>query len=226
MSRIIRGNSEAIQSMNLEERPKAAAGEYALPNFRSFNAPGVISILEADDKIAQASAEAKMMAFKEAEQKLKAPLQSALENLEGVLDDLSHFRRELFKEAEEELVDLLKRMAKKILLHELQMNPESLKTIVEKAVETLEQEKKIQVYLNDKDYQSFGSASSGFLSQFKERNEIEIHTHPDLNQGTALVQTVDCELEVNVESMVDKIIAELQQKQRDTSETGDEGDKV
>jgi len=226
LSRIVRGNSEAIKEMKLEKRPKAQAKDFAMPHFRGFHAHNLISLDEANDRANQAAAEARIAAFKEAEQKLKAPLQSALENLEGVLDELSRFRRELFKEAETELIDLIKRLSKKILLHELQMKPEILKGIVEQAVKTLEQEKRIQVYLNDADYQSFGSASSGFLSQFKDRNEIEIHTHPELVRGSALVQTINCELDVNVESMVDKVISEIKQKQYETSETGNEGDKV
>lgn len=228
MSRIVRGQSEDIQGMRLEKTQAAVASakDFAVPTFRSFHANNVMAIDEAEQMAKRSASEARAKAMKEAEQKLKQPLGAAVENLEGVLDELSSFRRELFKETEAEVLGLVNLICKKILQTELKLQPEVLTDLIEKSFESLEKEKKISVYINPSDGQMFKSAKPDFLSKFESNDQIHFSEHQQIPVGTALVHTENCEVEISTEKMVDHLLGKVLQAESVAEETGDEGDKV
>lgn len=227
MSRILKGSASDVKKLHLgEEQDKPEPGSVDRPSFRAFRSPGVISIEESNAKIEAAVAEAKMKAMKEAEAKLKQPLTSAIDNLEGVLDELSSFRRELFKEVEQEVLTLIRRLAKKILLQELKMDPEILTRLVEKALETVEKEKTIQVIYSPEDERVFKGAKPNYLEKLQGKSEIEVLANPQIPAGRALIKTETREVDVSLEEMVDAVLDQLEDANRQPEEPGNDGDKV
>src|SRR5690606_38578852 len=103
------------------------------------------------ERLKLAENKAKREGMKEAEQKLATPLRTALGNLENLLDEISRFRRELFKESEAEIWDFIQRVCKRILMKELSLDPNVLKSIVEKGLEILGKQKKVVVLFNPSD---------------------------------------------------------------------------
>lgn len=228
LSRIVRGQSEDIQGMRLENKQPTgrSAQGFSVPTFRSFHASNVVGIDEAEQMAKRLASEARAKAMKEAEQRLKQPLVAAVENLEGVLDELSSFRRDLFKETEAEVLGLVNLICKKILQTELKLQPEVLADLIEKSFESLEKEKKISVYVNPSDEQMFKSAKPDFLSKFEANDQIHFSGHQQIPVGTALVHTENCEVEISTDKMVDHLLGKVLQAESVAEETGDEGDKV
>ncbi len=191
-----------------------------------MRASDTLSTDEAQALAHEAAQKAKQQAAQETELKMRQPIQQALNNLEGVLDELSKFRRELFKEAESEILELVRRVCRRVVANELKADPEKLKSVVERAIEIVEREKFVKVIVSPHDIQMFLKTKPDFDKKFSGRSEIEIRAASDVAPGTALIQTETRQVEANVESMVDEILGRVQEQISEVKETGDEGDKV
>lgn len=225
MSRIVSGDSPDVKRVE----PMAVGRTARDPKsakFRMMRATDTMSLDEADARARELAQKAKVAALQEAEVKMKQPLQQALENLEGVLDEISRFRKELFKESEEEVLDLIQRVCRKVVGHELKTNPELLVQIVQRGLELLEKEKFIRVHLNPQDLQLFQKAKPDFDQKFAGRAEIELRVDPKISSGTAALSTETRELEVHIEHMVDEVLGAVRESIEEIKETGDEGDKI
>lgn len=227
MSRILKGGSDQAQSMRAAEVKKAqGVRDVELPKFRLMQAANTLTKAESDTLVEQARVQARKEGFAEAEARLKKPLASAVENLEGVLDELSRFRRELFEEVEEDILGLLQRMAGKILKKELSLQPEVLKDLVGRAIETVDKEREILVLINPTDRMQFQKAKADFLEKFQGVEQVDIQESKEVPQGSALVKTRTREVEVNVEKMVDHLLQQISMGKEKPIETGDDEDKV
>lgn len=194
------------------------------PAFRLMQAEGSLTRAEADQEIQIAVQKAKLEATRETEQKLKVPILSTMENLNNILDELSSFRRELFKECETELIELLHILSRKILAAELTIKPELLHQLVEKAIEAAHKEKEIEVWMNPQDLQSFKSMRPDIFEKFKD--QIRFQTDSEISVGTAKVQTKTKSIDVNISQIVDDLLQHVIEERVEVKETGDEGDKV
>jgi len=226
LSRIIRNLAEGIKKMEFQAPKPHEAKSISLPQFRAFHSQDMMPIEDAEEKARQAAAKAKAEALQEAEKKLKSPLQNALGKLEGILDEISQFRRELFKESESDIIELVRRISKRILLQELRTQPEILTQIVQTALEHLGKEDLIVMVFNPQDKSLFDSAKDGFLKDLKNKSEIEFQTDAQIPSGSALLKTETKEVDVRLEEMVDQILGYIDESRSDPQEPGDEGDKV
>jgi flagellar assembly protein FliH len=86
--------------------------------------------LQSEEEILPRLQAAKAEGYREAESRSMAQVRAALENIEKVVDEISKFRRELFKECDRDVFELVGVIAKKVVLKELSLNPDLLKDIV------------------------------------------------------------------------------------------------
>lgn len=227
MFKVYRGDPEKIQPLELgAPKSEGTAQVPHMPKFRGFRARDLISKEEAESRAVHLATEAKHKAIHEAEAKLKAPLSEAVENLENILDELAFFRRELFRESEEEVLELIRKIGKKIFNEEVSMKPELLQQLVSKSLEKLEQEKHLKLYIHPEDLQTFKSTKPNFLGKFEGHDQLQIEATPQLPRGRVLIETETQELEVGVEAMVDAIIDQIKESRVPAEEPGDDGDKV
>ena len=136
MSRIVRGESQEVK--NLRPETKSAVKDFARPHFRAIHAADTLTLEEADQKIKEAIQKSKLQALQEAEAKMKQPVQTAIQNVESLLDEISRFRRDLFKEAEQEILEMVGKICKRVLASELKTQPELLLNVVQKGLDYLE----------------------------------------------------------------------------------------
>lgn len=224
MSRIVHGESPEVQNYQV-----GAGGTRALPSGRRFHTgkvEGTFSRLDLDQAAERARQEGRVQGAQEAERRVSQPLQAALQNLEGVLDEVSRFRRELFKEAELEALELIKKISKKVVLKELQLQPELLKSIVEKSLEVVEREKQITIHFNPADLKTFQSAKPDFMQKFAGSTELRMMSDSSIAAGSALIRTESVQVDLNVETMVDHLLEQIQQSKIDDKEVNDDGDKA
>jgi len=225
LSRIVRGNADVkpVQAATPGKRDPKTVG---LPTFVSVRSVDTLTVQEAEFKATELAQLTKTQVTVEVEQRMRAPVQQSLTNLEGVLDEVSKFRRELFKESEAEIIDLVQRICRKVLGQEMKTSPEMLTQIVSQGIEIIEKEKFVTVMVNPQDLQMFLKAKPDLTAKFKDRSEIEIRPDNLVAAGTAQLQTETRQIDVNVEAMVDEVMGAIQQQVQEIKETGDEGDKV
>jgi flagellar biosynthesis/type III secretory pathway protein FliH len=200
--------------------------EFTRAQFRAVRSSDSVSIQEAEQQAREAAQKAKQITSQEVEQKMRVPLQTALANLETVLDELSAFRRELFKESEQEILGLIQKICEKVVGHELSVKPELIHDIIARAVSVLEREKFVKIILNPQDLQMFLRAKPELDQKFAGRAEIEVRSDPQVKIGGALVETATRQIDVSVEAMVGELLSKLREQTQEVKETGDEGDKI
>jgi flagellar assembly protein FliH len=172
----------------------------------------------------QAKSTGRIEGQRESERKMLTTVNQGLQSLEGVLDEISRFRRELFKEAEEEVIEFVRLLAKKVISKELSLAPELLKAMVEQSFNAIEKEKKINVLVNPSDLAIFSTAKEDFLKKLEGVSEMRIASDSRIQQGTAFIKTEALQVEVSVESMIDQMMREVVQAKHLGEDVNKEGD--
>jgi flagellar biosynthesis/type III secretory pathway protein FliH len=226
LSRIIRhGEESAIQEYSLGGGGAVAGSARGL-KFRVGKVDGTLSKPEVDRLVEEARLKGVQEGMRQAEAKLSAPLNTGLTNLENVLDEVSRYRRELFKEAEVEIIELIRFVAKKIMMKELSLRPELLVEIVQKGLEIVENQKSVSIVYHPQDMTLFQKAKPDFMEKFGSAIELRFVLDHSVPPGTALLKTVSTEVEANVEKMVDQLLAAVEQSKVNDQEVNPEGDSV
>lgn len=226
MSRIVKGSADEVRELKARPVHRSSAVDFQLPKFQIIRSDDLLSRDEAEELCNTEADKARQRAGMEVEARLKEPLKKGLENLESILDEISAFRRELFREAEEEVVTLIQKLAKKILGAELKSDTAHLLEIVQKGLMVTEKEKFIQLYIHPQDAEFFRSAKPDFIQKFHNISEIEIIEDANVDSGGVVLKTQTRQLDMTLDQMVDHLINRVQDAVRETKETGDEGDKV
>ena len=226
MSRIVRGESALVKSVQISNPNKAEAVPFGLRAFKGFSVDGTYTHQELETQIAKARQEGIREGAAAAEARASEPLRQALENLERVMDELSRFRRDLFKESEQEILDLIRGVAKRVVFKELSLSPELLTEVVAKAIGLLEKQKRLEIVINSKDFETFQNAKADFLAKFKGVEELEVTVDSNVEPGSALVKSQTLELDVKMNDMVDHLMNQISAPQNVVNEVNDDGDKV
>lgn len=226
MSRIVHGHSDEVKLVRINKLGSQKGETYTEKSFRGFSVDGTFTQSEVDQMLMAAKQEGRRDGIKETEAKMAAPLRMALENVESVLDELSRFRRDLFKESEVEIIELIRSLTKKIVAKELAIDPTLIKGVVEKGLEVLEKQKHLYLQFSAKDFEIFSRAKEDFMSRFKGLTDLELSVDPSLEAGSAIVKSKTSEVDVNLEHMVDHLLNQITKAKESATEVNDEGDQV
>jgi flagellar biosynthesis/type III secretory pathway protein FliH len=185
-----------------------------------------LTLEETQQMVQKAVSEAKAQAVRETEARMKPPVQQVIQKVDTILDEFSQFRRDLFKEAEIEVIELVRRVSKRVLNFELSLKPELLQSVVEKALEGLVTEKRIVISFSPTDEAQFKAFHPQFLETALQKPELEFKPEAQIPAGTVWIRTESVEMEVQIEKMVDEILGQVLGAVQSAKETGDEGDKI
>ncbi|MDB5038231.1 MAG: Flagellar assembly protein FliH/Type secretion system HrpE [Bacteriovoracaceae bacterium] len=221
MSRIVHGPSAEVKNIRTFSRKKEASSYTTVP-FMSIGLEGALS----EDEIKTGLAGARAEGAREAETRLMAPLRAALENIEKILDEISQFRRELFKESEEDILELVRTVSKRVIAKEVSLNPDLMKDVVGKALTHLEKQKRISIHANPSDFEFYHKAKEDFLNKFKGIEELEIGVDPDVPKGSVNIRSKTVELDLRLDAMVDHLLTQVAAAKTEIGKTNDEGDSI
>ncbi len=219
MSRIIHGPSNEVRAMRPVTKPREP-GVFRPPAFHTFTIEGA----QSEEEVAAQMATAKAQGYREAEQRLVQPLRAGLENVERILDELSKFRRELFKDAEADVLSMVQTIAQRVVMKELELKPELMKGVVEKAISHLEKQRHLVLRINPADFETYQRAKPDFLEKFKGLEDLGVEVDAQIPRGSVILKSKVIELDVNLASMVDHLMTQIKASKIDVSKTNDEGD--
>jgi flagellar assembly protein FliH len=215
-----------VKKVHINNPSQKEAKTFGLKSFKGFSVDGTYTQQELDEHMAKAKAQGAVEGAREAEMRLAAPLHQALENLERVMDELSHFRRELFKESEKEILELIRAISKKVVFKELALDANLLQDLVGKAISLLEKQKRLSITINTKDFEIFKKAKEDFLQKFKGLEDLSVDVDHNVEPGSALVKSQTVELDVKLGDMVDHLLSQISAPQNVVHEVNDEGDNT
>lgn len=226
LSKIVKRDSAEVKTISVNAKQDNVARPIGDRAFQGLKVEGVYTELEVQALIAEAIQRSRQEVEKEVHAKVNAPLRTALQNVENILEELSRYRRELFKESERDLVEIVRMVSKKVLQRELELAPESLLKIVERALEFVERHRRVALLVNAKNLEQFQKAKPDFLARFKGLEEISIVADQRVADGTAVLKTHQVDMQVAPEAMVDQILNEVRAAQVGAPEVNDEGDTL
>ena len=225
-ARIITGEANSTEAGVQSVGSVGAVRSYGGQSFRGMRVEGTYTHQEVEMAKQTAHQEGIQVGMQQAEAQLVAPLRTAVENMENVLDELSRFRRELFHESEQEILDFIRLVSKRVLGRELKLDPEALKAVVTQALSLLEKQKRISIEFHPDDASMFQHAKPDFLERFKGIEDLEVHQDAQVPAGSAILKTRNVEMEVNFSSMVDHLLEQIQIAKIAAKEVNDEEDQV
>ncbi len=225
MSRIVKSGNPDVREFKLVTAANVGKAEgFEGKSFSLGKVQGAMDEVEVSLLVEQAKASGRVEGQRESERKMLGTVNQGLQSLEGVLDEISRFRRELFKEAEEEVIEFVRLLAKKVIAKELSLTPELLKTMVEQSFNAIEKEKKINVFVNPSDLAIFSTAKEDFLKKLEGASEMRITSDAKIRQGTAFIKTETLQVDVSVDSMIDQMMREVAQAKHLGEDVNKEGD--
>jgi flagellar assembly protein FliH len=199
-----------------------SAAALPIPQFQTMTIEGSIT----EEELASGISNARAEGYREAESRLTAPLKASLENVERILDELSQFRRELFKESEADILELVRTVSKRILTKELSLQPEVMQEIVAKAISLVERQRKVSLQMNPADFEFFSRVKSDFMARFKGLEELEIGVDPEVERGSLLVRSKTLELDVRLDAMVDHLLSQIKSAKVQVNQVNDKEDSI
>lgn len=222
MSRIIHGSSDEIKTVQAVRPRQSAPSQYRTAKFSAYAISGALTEEEIQGKLATARLEG----ASEAERRIQEPLRTALENVEKFLDELTLFRRELFRESEEDVLEMIQVVARKVVLRELMLDPALMKQVVEKAISLMEKQKRVSLAVNPRDLQFYQAAKPDFLAKFQGLTELRIEANSSVPPGAVMVGSQKVELDVRLDAMVDQLMTQIKAARSPVAHTNDEGDSA
>jgi len=133
--------------------------------------------------------------------KAAAELQTAIDRLARTIEELSHLRAHLRKEAESDVVKLALAIARRILRRELAIDPEALRGLVVAALDKLQGQELCRVKVHPSQTAMIKAA----LQKSASGNPVEVLPDASREPGTVIFETQRGNLDASVESQLSEI---------------------
>jgi len=146
------------------------------------------------------------LGLKEGREKAEKESKEILQRLESLIKSLDRIREEIYKKAEEEILELSVAIAKKILRRELELNRSSILQLVREAIRRLTEEDIIKIYLSFEDFELVKRHREELLRELGDSKNLIISPTQEVSPGGCFVETefaqVDARLETQLEAVV------------------------
>lgn len=133
-----------------------------------------------------------------------------IENIENLFIEMSHLKKEILKQYEKEILDLIFAIAKKIVHHKIESDERIVKDTVLKAFELASEKSKIMLRVNPEDFDYIERLKPEFFSKFKELKSIMVTSDPSITRGGCFLETPYGDLDATVETQLEKIYQSLE----------------
>jgi len=149
------------------------------------------------------------LGLKEGREKAQKEVEEILARLEGLIRSLEKIREEIYKKAEEEILQLSIAIAKKILRRELELNHSSVLQLVREAIRRLTEEDTIKVYLSFEDFELVKRHREDLIRELGESKHLIISPSQEVSPGGCFVETDFAQVDARLETQLETIIQAL-----------------
>ena len=132
--------------------------------------------------------------------------------MNSVIEQLANLRQVVRFQAEQELVQLSVLIAKRVVVQELETNPEILQNILAKALKEIETKGKIQVFLHPEDYEFMQNTGVNLDQYMADEQTLSLKVNQDAEPGSIFIETDDDVLNFTFQQQFEQIEEELSQR--------------
>jgi len=127
------------------------------------------------------------------------------QELEQVIQGLNRLRSDYYTRAEEEMVDLVFRIAEKVIHAEITVNPSSRMAIFSAALEKLKEQERVTIRISSSDYGMIQEALPALCEQNGITGSIALQEDPDIPPGNYIFESDQCAVDARIEKALERI---------------------
>ena len=147
--------------------------------------------------------------FKKGEDAAREELKPFLETIEGLVSDLTGFRKDMYDKVEREMVEMVIRLAKKVIHFEFSTRDDAVQEMIRLAVQSVLDRESMVIKINPTDKGYAESFRPELHNLFGDIKNITFEGHSGVERGGCVVETnfgvVDARID-NLEEQMDRIL--------------------
>ncbi|CAN2041985.1 flagellar assembly protein FliH [Candidatus Magnetomoraceae bacterium gMMP-15] len=128
-------------------------------------------------------------------------------NVEGILTEIINYKDNFAKTYEKEIIDLIRRIAEKIVHVHVKLDNEVVMENIFEAFAIIAERTEVKVSINPKNMDYVNENRPEFFSRVKGLKSVTIESDPSITKGGCLMETIFGEVDASIESQL-KIICQ------------------
>jgi len=128
-----------------------------------------------------------------------------IENIESLLTELSHLKKEIFKRDEKEILDIIFAIAKKVTHNQMKSDERAVKGTVLSAIDLATEKSHIILMINPEDLDYIEGLKPNLFAEYKELKSIDVTPDPTITRGGCFLETPYGDVDARVETQLERI---------------------
>ena len=128
-----------------------------------------------------------------------------VENIENFFTEMSNLRKEILKQYERQILELIFSIAKKIIHHQIGSDEKAIEDTVLKALHLAVEKSKIALRVNPEDFDYVERLRPEFFAKFKELKSIVVTSDPSITRGGCFLETPYGDVDARIETELEMI---------------------
>ncbi len=137
-----------------------------------------------------------------------------IENIENLFLEISHLKKEILKQYEKEILELIFAIAKKIIHDQITLDEKAIKNTVFKALNLTAEKSEIVLRVNPEDFDFVERLRPEFFTKFNELKSIMVTSDPSITRGGCFLETSYGDVDATVETRLEKIYQSLEEARK------------
>ena len=137
---------------------------------------------------------------------------TALQALSEALREMGNIKRQLYADAEEQMMSLVLAVAEKVIYNEVSTNSEIILGVLREAVKGVVDPEAMKIHLNPQDLLFITDMKPDFLKEFHGLKNVTLEEDKGLQRGGALLETIAGEVDARLEQRVKEVKGALKIK--------------
>jgi flagellar assembly protein FliH len=133
-----------------------------------------------------------------------------VENIENFFIEMSNLKKEILKQYEKEILELIFAIAKKIIHHQITSDEKAVEDTVLEALRLAVEKSEITLRVNPEDFDYVERLRPDFFAKFEELKSIMVTSDPSITRGGCFLETAYGDLDARVETQLEKIYQSLE----------------
>lgn len=128
-----------------------------------------------------------------------------IENMENLFIEIGHLRKDILKQHEREILELIFAITKKIIHDQAGLNEDNIKNTVFQALDLTAVKNEIILKINPEDCDLIEALRPSLFTTFKELKSITVTSDPCISRGGCLLETPHGDVDATLETRLEKI---------------------
>lgn len=129
----------------------------------------------------------------------------SVENIEKLLIEISKLKKEILKQFEKEVLELVFSIAQKIIYKKIEEDDKIIREVVLESMHSVTEKSQVTIKINPEDFDLVENMKPELFRTFKETKSILVTPDLSVGRGGCLLETPYGDIDASVEARLDKI---------------------